>query len=81
MLVANTAEDAEWPEELLQLRDRFTEKYEMQIANIRQRHLEEISLLKEEHLKNLNRARRRSSKDFESLNVTDENTLRERWDR
>lgn len=80
MLVANTAEDSEWPEELLQLRDRFTQKYETQIANIRQRHLEEMSSLKEEHLKNLNRARRQSSKDSESVNVTDEHILRERWD-
>lgn len=82
MLVENTAEDAVWPSELLQLRNRFTERYEKQIADLEEQHQEEITNLKEEHRKILNgaleRARRRSLRDNDSLSQTDMDIIKER---
>ncbi|KAJ8933982.1 hypothetical protein NQ314_013662 [Rhamnusium bicolor] len=64
-LAANEADDEEWPSELLQLRDRFTDKYENKIQQLEDGHQKEIEKLKEEHMKILNgaleRARRRNN--------------------
>ncbi|XP_049819038.1 centromere-associated protein E-like isoform X3 [Aethina tumida] len=81
-LVANEAEDEAWPSELLQLRDRFTDKYERQISQLRDEHESEVAKLKEEHLKQLNsaleRARRRSLRDSDNLNKGELELLKER---
>ncbi|CAH0564692.1 unnamed protein product [Brassicogethes aeneus] len=81
-LVADESDDDEWPSELLQLRDRFADKYERQILETRLRHEEEMAALKEEHLKALNgaleRARRRSLRDSDSLNKGEMELLKER---
>ncbi|XP_076270535.1 uncharacterized protein LOC143202700 isoform X3 [Rhynchophorus ferrugineus] len=79
-LVSNSTEEEEWPSELLQLRDKFVEKYETEIENLKIEHENEIVKLKEEHLKILNgaleRARRRSLRDEEGKSETD--LIRER---
>ncbi|KAF5283599.1 hypothetical protein FQR65_LT13805 [Abscondita terminalis] len=81
MLVANTIEDDKWPTELLQIRNRFTEKYENQIQQLEKAHEEEIAKLKDEHYKILNgtieRARRRSLRDS-SLTENDSDLIQER---
>lgn len=78
---AESIEEA-WPEELLQLKSRFAEKYLTEISEMRRFHDEEIARLKEEHTKSLNgaleRARRRSLKDADSLNRGELELLRER---
>ncbi|KAG5898706.1 hypothetical protein JTB14_030655 [Gonioctena quinquepunctata] len=81
-LAANEADDEEWPSELLRLRDKFTDKYEAEMEVLRKEHREEIDRLKEEHLKVLNgaleRARRRSLRDNDSLSKGELEILRER---
>ncbi|XP_030754420.1 A-kinase anchor protein 9-like isoform X3 [Sitophilus oryzae] len=81
-LVSNAADEEEWPSELLQLRDRFVEKYESEIRILKEEHQKEIANLKGEHLKLLNgaieRARRRSLKDDDSISKSDTALLKER---
>lgn len=81
-LASSEADDEEWPSELLQLRDRFTDKYEMDIRNLKEEHEAEVVKLKEEHLKILNgaleRARRRSLRDGDSLSKGEIELLKER---
>ncbi|KAK9883168.1 hypothetical protein WA026_001367 [Henosepilachna vigintioctopunctata] len=81
-LAANEGEDEEWPQELLTLRDRFTERFEKKIAVMEDEHKCEIAKLKEEHIKNLNgaleRARRRSLKDGENMTSFDTKVIGER---
>lgn len=63
----------------MNLRDRFTEKYEKEIEILEKQHQDEIEKLKEEHLRVLNgaleRAKRRSLRDSDK---TDIEILRER---
>lgn len=77
--MANESDEEEWPSELLQLRDRFTEKYEQEIQTLKKEHHDEIEKLKEEHLRVLNsaleRARRRSLRDIDKTEIE---ILRER---
>lgn len=77
-IVANEC-DEEWPSELLQLRDRFTEKYEQQIEGLKKQHHDEIEKMREEHLRVLNsaleRAKRRSLRDSDKTEIE---ILRER---
>lgn len=79
-LVANESDEEEWPSELLQLRDRFTEKYEREIKKLKKQHHEETEKLKDEHLRVLNnaleRARRRSLRDSDKTEIE---ILRERY--
>lgn len=81
-LASNEADDEEWPSELLQLRDRFTDKYENEIRRLKEKHSVEVEKLKEEHLRVLNgaleRARRRSLRDNDSLSKGDLEILKER---
>ncbi|KAK5641438.1 hypothetical protein RI129_009985 [Pyrocoelia pectoralis] len=67
MLAASTSDDTEWPTELLQIRNKFAEKYEREIDQLKQQHHDEVAKLKEEHFKILagtvERARRKSLKD------------------
>ncbi|XP_972088.2 pericentrin isoform X2 [Tribolium castaneum] len=81
-LVASDSLDDDWPEELLQLKSRFADKYQTEIAALKQQHSEEIARLKDEHLKNLNaaleRARRRSLRDADSLSKGELELLKER---
>lgn len=83
MLVSHPVDDSEWPSELLQLRDRFAEKYDAQIAELKIEHENEIVELKEEHLKKLNntleRVRRRSLKDEESSWAQETDVIKERY--
>lgn len=78
-MVANEHDEEEWPSELLQLRDRFTEKYEQDIRNLKKQHQDEVEKLKEEHLRVLNgaleRAKRRSLRDSDKTEIE---ILRER---
>ncbi|KAL3273133.1 hypothetical protein HHI36_014587, partial [Cryptolaemus montrouzieri] len=81
-LAANERPDEEWPQELLTLRDRFTEKYEKQIADMQEEHQQELARLKEEHIKTLNgaleRARRRSLREGEGPTLIDAKVIEER---
>lgn len=81
-LVASDSIDDDWPEELLQLKARFAEKYQQEILRLGEAHLEEIARLKEEHVKTLNgaleRARRRSLRDADSLSKGEIELLKER---
>ncbi|XP_031352709.1 A-kinase anchor protein 9-like isoform X3 [Photinus pyralis] len=66
-IAAGTCDDSEWPTELLQIRNKFVEKYEREINELKEQHEEEIAKLKEDHFKILNgtveRARRKSLRD------------------
>lgn len=78
MIASNSVEDARWPPELLQLKERFTDKYEKEIDELKKRHADEIAELKEDNLKKLNtfeKARRRSSKDDEIDVINDNNAI------
>lgn len=79
---SNEADDEDWPPELLQLRDQFTHKYEAEIHELKNQHETEVAKLKNDHLKILNgaleRARRRSLKDGDSLTKADVELLKER---
>ncbi|XP_048520137.1 A-kinase anchor protein 9 isoform X2 [Dendroctonus ponderosae] len=81
-LISNESEDEDWPPELLKFRDKFTSKHETEINHIKEQHNSEMTKLKEEHFKILNgaleRARRRSLRDGESLSKTDLELLKER---
>ncbi|XP_023019910.2 pericentrin-like protein isoform X2 [Leptinotarsa decemlineata] len=81
-LATSENDDEEWPSELLRLRDKFSHKYEAQMDNLKKEHQDEIETLKEEHLKALNgaleRARRRSLRDTDSLSKGELEMLRER---
>lgn len=63
----------------MQLKDRFTEKYEKDIQKLKKEHDKDIEKLKEEHLRVLNgaleRARRRSLRDSDKTEIE---ILRER---
>lgn len=67
---------------MLRLRDRFTDRYENEIQILKKEHQEDIEKLKEEHLKVLNsaleRAKRRSLRDSDSLSKGELEILRER---
>nr|CAH7720562.1 unnamed protein product [Callosobruchus chinensis] len=82
LLASSEFDSEEWPSELLQLRNKFAEKYEAQIEAMQLKHEEDIKRLKDEHVKVLNgaleRARRRSLRDNESLTRSDLELLRER---
>ncbi|GJQ85469.1 hypothetical protein Trydic_g23892 [Trypoxylus dichotomus] len=81
-VLANGDVDSEWPAELLQIRNRFTERYEKEIEEMKARHAQEIAQLKEEHFKVLNgaleRARRRSLRDGECLTDKDVELIKDR---
>lgn len=81
-MASSEADDEDWPSELLQLRDKFTLKYEAEIQDLRNQHESEVAKLKDEHLKMLNgaleRARRRSLKEGDSLTKADVELLKER---
>jgi chromosome segregation ATPase len=81
-LVASDTIDDDWPEELLQLKARFADKYQQEVVRLNEQHLEEIARLKEEHVKTLNwaleRARRRSLRDADSLSKGELELLKER---
>ncbi|XP_057661015.1 cytadherence high molecular weight protein 2-like isoform X1 [Diorhabda carinulata] len=67
-LAASEIDDEEWPTELLKLRNRFKEKYEIEIEDLKRRHQLEIEKLRQENLKViLESTRRRSSKEGESI--------------
>ncbi|XP_050311521.1 centrosomal protein of 290 kDa-like isoform X2 [Anthonomus grandis grandis] len=74
--------DEDWPSELLQLRDKFADKYKKEIEELQEKHNNELTKLKDEHLKILNgaleRARRRSLKDGDSLSKSEIEILKER---
>lgn len=80
--MANGNSDSEWPAELLQIRNRFTERYDHQIEEMKNQHAREIVQLKEEHFKVLNgaleRARRRSLKDGDSFTDKDLEIIKDR---
>lgn len=79
-LAADESGDEEWPTELLSLRDRFRERYEIEIVEMEAKHREEVARLKDEHLKMLNgaleRARRRSLRED---SLTDVEIIKDRY--
>ncbi|XP_066145166.1 putative leucine-rich repeat-containing protein DDB_G0290503 isoform X1 [Euwallacea fornicatus] len=79
-LASNEADDEDWPSELLQLREKFTRKYDEEINNLREEHDKEITKLKDEHLKILNGAleRARKRRDGDSLSKAEMETIKER---
>lgn len=77
MLVSNPhVDDAHLPSELVQLRNKFAQKYDAEMADLKKQHEQEISVLKEDHLRKLNnavdRARRRSIKESENASLEPE---------
>ncbi|XP_066145170.1 putative leucine-rich repeat-containing protein DDB_G0290503 isoform X5 [Euwallacea fornicatus] len=78
-LASNEADDEDWPSELLQLREKFTRKYDEEINNLREEHDKEITKLKDEHLKILNGAleRARKRRDGDSLSKAEMETIKE----
>lgn len=67
---------------MLQLKARFAEKYQQEINRLNEEHSQEISRLKDEHARSLNaaveRARRRSLRDADSLSKGEIELLKER---
>lgn len=63
---------------MLQLKSKFTEKYEKDLASVRRTYEAEIDRIKEEHGRALDRARRRSLRDADSLSKGEIELLKER---
>ncbi|XP_053954603.1 pericentrin isoform X4 [Anastrepha ludens] len=81
LLSETTADDQHWPPELILLREKFTAKSQLKIAQLKIKHEEEMSRLKADYEKQLNRKNKRhltfdSARDFE-LVINDRDNLRE----
>ncbi|XP_036325594.1 golgin subfamily A member 4 isoform X3 [Rhagoletis pomonella] len=81
LLSETTTDDQHWPPELILLREKFTAKSQLKIAQLQIKHEEEMSRLKMEYEKQLNRKNKRhstfdSARDFEQI-ISDRDNLRE----
>ncbi|XP_059216942.1 pericentrin isoform X3 [Stomoxys calcitrans] len=70
LLSESTADDQHWPKELILLREKFTAKSQLEIAQLQIKHADEMSRLKQDYEKQLNRKNKRNS-TFDSLREYD----------
>ncbi|KAH8264996.1 hypothetical protein KR038_011892 [Drosophila bunnanda] len=81
LLSENTVDDQHWPKELILLREKFTAKSQLEITQLNIKHADEMSRLKLEFEKQLNRKSRRHStfdaaRDLEQV-ISERDGLRE----
>ncbi|XP_022211340.2 pericentrin isoform X3 [Drosophila obscura] len=81
LLSENAVDDQHWPKELILLREKFTAKSQLEITQLNIRHADEMSRLKLEYEKQLNRKNKRhltfdSSRDLEQV-INERDGLRE----
>ncbi|XP_067648433.1 227 kDa spindle- and centromere-associated protein isoform X9 [Eurosta solidaginis] len=81
LLSDSTTDDQHWPPELILLREKFTAKSQLKIAQLKIKHEEEMSRLKLDYEKQLNRKNKRhstfdSARDFDQI-ISDRDNLRE----
>ncbi|XP_061388660.1 A-kinase anchor protein 9, partial [Musca vetustissima] len=81
LLSESTTDDQHWPKELILLREKFTAKSQLEIAQLQIKHAEEMSRLKLDYEKQLNRKNKRHStfdsiRDYEKL-LSERDNLRE----
>ncbi|XP_037890301.1 protein MLP1 isoform X5 [Glossina fuscipes] len=81
LLSETTADDQHWPKELILLREKLTAKSQLEIAQLQIKHAEEMSRLKLDYEKQLNRKNKRhltfdSKRDFDKL-LNEQESLRE----
>nr|XP_036226737.1 golgin subfamily A member 4 isoform X3 [Bactrocera oleae] len=81
LLSETTTDDQHWPPELILLREKFTAKSQLKIAQLQIKHEEEMSRLKMEYEKQLNRKNKRNStfdsaRNLEQI-ISDRDNLRE----
>ncbi|XP_058985219.1 golgin subfamily A member 4 isoform X4 [Musca domestica] len=81
LLSETTTDDQHWPKELILLREKFTAKSQLEIAQLQIKHAEEMSRLKLDYEKQLNRKNKRHStfdsiRDFDKL-LSERDNLRE----
>ncbi|XP_073837295.1 pericentrin-like protein isoform X14 [Musca autumnalis] len=81
LLSETTTDDQHWPKELILLREKFTAKSQLEIAQLQIKHAEEMSRLKLDYEKQLNRKNKRHStfdsiRDYDKL-LSERDNLRE----
>ncbi|XP_037934625.1 golgin subfamily A member 4 isoform X3 [Teleopsis dalmanni] len=81
LLSENTSDDHHWPRELILLREKFTAKSQLEIAQLQIKHEEEMSRLKLEYEKQLNRKNKRHTtfdlaRNYEEI-ISERDGLRE----
>nr|NP_001246761.1 Pericentrin-like protein, isoform D [Drosophila melanogaster]AFH04432.1 Pericentrin-like protein, isoform D [Drosophila melanogaster] len=81
LLSENTVDDQHWPKELILLREKFTAKSQLEITQLNIKHAEEMSRLKLEFEKQLNRKNKRhltfdAARDLEQV-ICERDGLRE----
>ncbi|KAH8379772.1 hypothetical protein KR009_007140, partial [Drosophila setifemur] len=81
LLSENTVDDLHWPKELILLREKFTAKSQLEITQLNIKHADEMSRLKLEYEKQLNRKNKRhltfdAARDLEQV-ICERDGLRE----
>ncbi|XP_033149655.1 rootletin isoform X3 [Drosophila busckii] len=81
LLSESAANDQHWPKELILLREKFTAKSQLEITQLNIKHAEEMSRLKLEYEKQLNRKNKRhltfdASRDLDNI-ISERDGLRE----
>ncbi|XP_017040319.1 pericentrin isoform X6 [Drosophila ficusphila] len=81
LLSENTVDDQHWPKELILLREKFTAKSQLEITQLNIKHADEMSRIKLEYEKQLNRKNKRhltfdAARDLEQV-ITERDGLRE----
>ncbi|XP_030386056.1 pericentrin [Scaptodrosophila lebanonensis] len=81
LLSENTVDDQHWPKELILLREKFTAKSQLEITQLNIKHADEMSRMKLEYEKQLNRKNKRhltfdSARDLEHI-ISERDGLRE----
>uniref|UniRef100_A0A1B0GCZ9 Pericentrin/AKAP-450 centrosomal targeting domain-containing protein n=1 Tax=Glossina morsitans morsitans TaxID=37546 RepID=A0A1B0GCZ9_GLOMM len=81
LLSETTVDDQHWPKELILLREKLTAKSQLEVAQLQIKHAEEMSRLKLDYEKQLNRKNKRhstfdSKRDFDKL-LNEQESLRE----
>ncbi|XP_014764470.2 golgin subfamily A member 4 isoform X10 [Drosophila ananassae] len=81
LLSENTVDDQHWPKELILLREKFTAKSQLEITQLNIKHADEMSRLKLEYEKQLNRKNKRhltfdAARDLEQV-ICERDGLRE----
>uniref|UniRef100_A0A0K8V8Y3 Pericentrin n=1 Tax=Bactrocera latifrons TaxID=174628 RepID=A0A0K8V8Y3_BACLA len=81
LLSETTTDDQHWPPELILLREKFTAKSQLKIAQLQIKHEEEMSRLKMDYEKQLNRKNKRNStfdsaRNLEQI-ISDRDNLRD----
>ncbi|XP_017065725.1 golgin subfamily A member 4 isoform X10 [Drosophila eugracilis] len=81
LLSENTVDDQHWPKELILLREKFTAKSQLEITQLNIKHADEMSRMKLEYEKQLNRKNKRhltfdATRDLEQV-ISERDGLRE----